>query len=124
MNTLLWVLQVLLAVVFAGAGLVKLIKSPADLAGMLGDWVDNVPAPLLKLLGVAELAAAVALIVPPLLGVLPVLAPLAAIGLVLVMLGAVVLHARRSEFPNVAFSLLIAVIAAAVAWSRFGPYAF
>jgi uncharacterized membrane protein YphA (DoxX/SURF4 family) len=124
MNTLMWVLQIVLAVVFAGAGLVKLIKSPADLARMLGDWVDKVPAPQLKLLGVAELAAAVGLIVPPLVGVLPVLVPLAAIGLVFVMLGAIVLHARRSEFPNVAGNLILVGVAATIAWARFGPYAF
>jgi uncharacterized membrane protein YphA (DoxX/SURF4 family) len=124
MNTLLWALQIVLALVFAGAGTVKLIKSPADLARMLGDWVEKVPAPQLKLLGVAELAAAVGLIVPPLVGVLPVLVPLAAVGSVIVMLGAIVLHARRSEFPNVAGTFIIAAIAVTIAWARFGPYAF
>jgi uncharacterized membrane protein YphA (DoxX/SURF4 family) len=124
MNTLLWVLQILLAVVFAGAGSVKLIKSPADLAKMLGDWAEKVPAVQLKLLGIAEVAAAVGLIVPPLVGVLPVLVPLASVGLVVVMLGAIVLHARRSEFPNVAGNLILAGIAVTIAWARFGPYAF
>lgn len=95
MNTVLWILQIVLAVIFAGAGLVKLIKSQADLSKMLGDWADKVPAPLIKLLGVAELAAAVGLIVPPLVGVLPLLTALAAVGVVLVMIGAVVIHAGR-----------------------------
>ena len=124
MNTLLWVLQILLAAAFAGAGLVKLIKSPADLAKMLGDWAESVPAVQLKLLGIAEVAAALGLIVPPLVGVLPVLVPLASVGLVVVMLGAIVLRARRSAFPNVAGNLILAGIAVTIAWARFGPYAF
>jgi uncharacterized membrane protein YphA (DoxX/SURF4 family) len=124
MNTLLWVLQIVLAFVFAGAGLVKLIKSPAQLSEMMGDWAGNVPALQLKLLGVAELATAVGLIVPPLVGVLPVLVPLAAVGLVIVMLGAIVIHARRSEFPNVVGNLILAGVAVTIAWARFAPYAF
>lgn len=124
MNMLLWTLQILLAVIFAGAGLVKLIKPTADLSKMLGDWVDDIPAPLIKLLGVAEIAAAVGLILPLLVGVAPALTALAAVGVVLVMIGATVVHARRSEYPNVAFTLVITAIGAFVAWSRFGPYAF
>jgi uncharacterized membrane protein YphA (DoxX/SURF4 family) len=124
MNTLLWILQIVLALAFAGAGLLKLIKPPAELAKMLGGWVDDFPTALLKPLGLAELAGAVGLVVPPLVGVLPVLTPIAAVGLVIVMLGAVVTHARRGEYPNVAANLVLAAVAVVIAWSRFGPYAF
>ena len=124
MDTMLWILQILLAIVFAGAGLVMLVKSQADLSRMFGNWVDNVPAPLLKLLGLAELAGAVGLVLPPLVGVLPLLTALAAVGVMIVMIGAVVIHAARSEYPNVALNLTFAAMAGAIAWARLGPYAF
>jgi uncharacterized membrane protein YphA (DoxX/SURF4 family) len=124
MNTLLWALQIVLALVFAAAGLLKLIKAPADLAKMLGGWVDDFPTALLKPLGLVELAGAVGLILPPVVGVLPILTPVAAIGLVIVMLGAVVTHARRSEYSNVAVNLILAAIAMVVAVLRLAAYAF
>jgi uncharacterized membrane protein YphA (DoxX/SURF4 family) len=124
MNTTLWILQIVLAVSFAGAGLVKLIKSPAELAKMLGGWVDDFPTALLKPLGLVELAGAVGLVLPPLLGVLPILTPVAAVGLAIVMLGAVVTHARRSEYSNVAVNVVLCAMALVIAWGRFGPYAF
>jgi uncharacterized membrane protein YphA (DoxX/SURF4 family) len=124
MNALLWVLQILLAVVFAAAGSVKLLRPRAQLVGMLGGWVEDFPAPLLRPLGLVEVLAAVGLLLPPLFEALPVLTPLAAWGLVVLMLGAVVLHARRSEYSNAAVNLVLAAMAVTVAWLRFGPYGF
>lgn len=122
MNTLLWTLQIVLAVVFAGAGAVKLIQPRDKLAKTLGGWVDDVPAWLPKPLGIAEMLGAVGLIVPPLLHVAPVLTPIAASALALTMIGAIATHARRREFPNVAVNVLLVVMAAVVAWGRFGSY--
>ena len=124
MNALLWTLQIVLAAIFAGAGAIKLIQSRDQLAKTLGGWVYEFPAPLLKPLGLAELLGAIGLIVPPLVHIAPILTPLAAIGLVLTMIGAVVTHARRGEFPNVAVNVVLAIMAAVVAWGRFGPYSF
>ncbi len=124
MNALLWTLQIVLAVVFAGAGAVKLIQPRDQLAKTLGGWVYDVPAWLPKPLGVAEILAAIGLVVPPLVHIAPILTPLAASGLVVTMIGAIVTHARRGEFANVAVNVVLAVMAAVVAWGRFGPYAF
>ncbi len=124
MDTLLWILQIVLAIVFTGAGLVMLVKSQTELSNMFGDWVDNVPPSLLKLLGLAELAAAAGLVLPPLVGADPLLTALAAAAVVVVMIGAVVIHAGRSEYPNVALNLTLAAMAGVIAWARFGPYAF
>ena len=49
---------------------------------------------------------------------------LATVGLVLVMAGAAVTHARRREIPNVAINIVLAILAIIVAWGRFGPYSF
>jgi uncharacterized membrane protein YphA (DoxX/SURF4 family) len=124
MNIVLWALQILLAAVFAAAGSMKLAKPRAQVADLLGGWVDEFPAPLLKPLGLVEILAAAGLVLPPLADILPGLAPVAASGLVAVMLGAIVTHARRSEYPNVATNLALAAMAATVAWGRFGPHPF
>jgi uncharacterized membrane protein YphA (DoxX/SURF4 family) len=124
MNTLLWTLQIVLAAVFAGAGATKLVQSRDHLAKTLGGWVDEFPARLLKPLGLAELLGAIGLIVPPLVGIAPILTPVAASGLVVTMVGAIFTHGRRREFPNVAVNVVLAIMAAVVAWGRFGPYAF
>lgn len=54
----------------------------------------------------------------------PALAPLAALGLVLLMIGATLTHLRRKEPPATAVTLGILVLAAGVAWGRFGPVSF
>ena len=64
----------------------------------------------------------IGLILPGALKIAPVLVPLAAVGLVLIMIGAAVTHARRRESPMVVFNLILLVLAAIVAWGRFGPY--
>ena len=56
--------------------------------------------------------------------IVPVLIPLAATGLVLVMVGAAIVHGRRNEIPNIAVNVVLPVLAIFVAWGRFGPYPF
>jgi uncharacterized membrane protein YphA (DoxX/SURF4 family) len=124
MNTALWILQIVLAVVFAAAGFAKIALPPERLRTSLGDWVDAFPAPALKLLGIAEVAAAVGLTVPPTVGIAPILTPLAAVGALVVLAGAIVVHGSRREYPNVAVNVVLAVAAGIVIWGRFGPYAF
>jgi hypothetical protein len=75
----------------------KLIQSRDQLAKTLGGWVYEFPAPLLKPLGLAELLGAIGLIVAPVVQIAPIPTPLAAIGLVLTMIGAIVTHARRAD---------------------------
>jgi len=124
MNTLLWILQIVLALVFTAAGAIKLIQPRDHLAKTLGGWVYDFPAALLKPLGLAELLGAAGLIVPPLVHIAPILTAIAACGLLVTMIGAMLTHARRGEYPNVAINVLLAIMAAVVAWGRFGPYSF
>jgi hypothetical protein len=124
MNTVLWTLPILLAVTFGGAGAVKLSQSRERLARTLGGWVNDVPAQLIKPLGLAEVLAAIGLIVPASTDIAPILTPIAASGLVLTMIGAIATHARRREFPNVAVNVVLAIMAVVIAWGRFGTYAF
>ncbi len=60
-----------------------------------------------KLIGMVELLGAIGLIVPMATGILPWLTPLAAIGLVLNMIGAIVTHLRYREYPNLILPIVL-----------------
>jgi uncharacterized membrane protein YphA (DoxX/SURF4 family) len=124
MDVVLWILAGLLAVAFLASGLLKLVRSRAQLAESGLGWVEDFGEGTIKLIGVLEILAAIGLILPAVTGIAEILVPLAAAGLVLVMLGALVVHARRKEYPMVVLNLVLIVMAAVVAWGRFGPYAF
>ncbi len=74
--------------------------------------------------GVAETLAGLALVLSPLLRTVAWLTPLAAAGLVLLMVGAIVFHLPRREYQNIGLNVFLGVLAAIVAWGRFGPYHF
>lgn len=71
-----------------------------------------------------EVLGAIGLILPAAVDIAPALAPVAAIGLAVVMVGAAVTHGRRGETKNVAVNAVLLALALVVAWGRFGPYAF
>lgn len=124
MNTALWIVAGVLAFVFVGSGVMKLVLPKEKLVAQgLGGLADVDPNAI-RGIGVVEVLGAIGLIVPPLVHILPVLAPLAAVGLALVMVGAIVTHGRRKEYPNVAVNVVLLGLALFVAWGRFGAYAF
>ena len=124
MNIVLWIIAGILAVAFAGAGLMKLTQPKEKLAASGMGWTEQFSAGAIKAIGALEVAAAIGLILPALLDIVPILVPLAAVGLVLLMVGAAVTHARRKETPMIAANVVLLLLAAVVAWGRFGPYAF
>lgn len=123
-NILLWILGGLLAAAFLGAGALKLLQPKEKLAASGLAWTEDVSAPAIKFIGALEVLAAIGLVLPPALGIAPVLAPVAALGLVLMMIGAAALHGRRREVPPIAVNVVLLVLAGLVAWGRFGPYPF
>lgn len=123
MNLLLWIVQSLLALVFIASGLMKLVQTRRKLAPKLA-WVEDFSEIQVSGIGLAELLAGIGLVLPPLVHIFPVLSPLAAAGLVLVMLGAVATHLRRSEWKLAPVPLVLGLLAAFIAWARFGPYHF
>jgi uncharacterized membrane protein YphA (DoxX/SURF4 family) len=123
-NTALWIVAGVLAFVFAGSGIMKLALPKEKLVAQGLGGLDDVDPNAIRGIGVAEVLGAIGLIVPPLVHILPVLAPLAAVGLALVMVGAIVTHGRRKEYPNVAVNVVLLGLALFVAWGRFGAYAF
>ena len=124
MNTALWIVAGVLAFVFVGSGVLKLVASKDKLVAAGQGWAADVDANAIRGIGAAEVAGAIGLIVPPLVHILPVLAPVAAVGLALTMVGAIVTHGRRKEYPNVAINVVLLGLALFVAWGRFGAYAF
>jgi uncharacterized membrane protein YphA (DoxX/SURF4 family) len=123
MNLFLWILQFALAALFAMAGTMKLTQ-PREKYVAAQPWAEDFSANTLRFIGSMELLAVVGLILPAATGIAVVLTPLAALGLVVVMLLAANTHRRRNEWGKLAFTLVLAVVAAFVAWARFGPYSF
>jgi len=118
MNTVLWVLQIALALIFFGAGLMKATQSLATLETRVGGWVHDVPLPVIRLTGVAEILGAAGLILPRALDIAPVLTALAAGGLAIAMVGAIAVHARRGEHREVAFNGVLLLLTLFVAVGR------
>ncbi len=123
MNVFLWVLQVVLAGIFVMAGVQKATEPKDKLAARL-PWVEDFSAGTVRFIGVMELLGAVGLILPAALGIAPVLTPLAATGLAIVMALAMLAHRRRREPKAIAFNAVLLVLALVIPWGRFGPYSF
>jgi uncharacterized membrane protein YphA (DoxX/SURF4 family) len=122
METLLWILQIALALVFLAAGVPKLFRSREQLAPKM-KWVENSTDTQVKLIGAAEVLAAIGLILPAALGIVPQLTALAAVGVIFLMTGAAKTNRDHHELERVPLNVVIAVIALFVALMRFGPHA-
>lgn len=122
MNTALWILQGLVALIFALSGLLKIGRSKEDLQKMEEgmSWVDSLSGSQIKLIGSVELLAAIGLVLPQMTGNQPWLTPLAAAGLILTMMGAMILHIRRRDGAKpITRNIILLLLAAFVAFGRF-----
>src|ERR1700742_1580776 len=124
MNLALWIVAGVLAASFAGSGLMKLLVPKEKLVSAGQGWAQDVTPTNIRLIGVVELLGAAGLILPAVTHIAPVLVPLAAIGLALVMVGAAVVDARRNEPGDSRVNAVLLALAVFVAWGRFGPYPF
>jgi len=123
-NTWLWILAGFLAAVFAGSGLLKLARSPDELAAAGLRWTASYAGGRLRLVGAAELFGAALLVLPPLLG-LGVVVPLAALLLAALTALELVVHVRRRELlPDALRTLALVVLCLLLAAYRLGPEAF
>jgi uncharacterized membrane protein YphA (DoxX/SURF4 family) len=123
MNAFLWVLQIVLALMFAMAGVMKATQPKAKLAEKL-PWVEDFSPATVRFIGIVELLAAIGLVLPAALDIAPILTPLAAAGLAVVMVLAMLTHRRRREPSAIVFNAVLLVAAVVIAWGRFGPYSF
>lgn len=115
-NTIAWVLQAVLALAFLLHGILYTLGPEPMVRSMRdqGAWPPAIPAGFRVFIGVAELLAAIGLILPGLLGVFTFLTPLAGLGLVIVTLGASIYHLRRGEMSALPVVLVLLVLAAVV----------
>jgi uncharacterized membrane protein YphA (DoxX/SURF4 family) len=114
MNITLWIVQVLLALAFLAHGIMMLTPPPniaVLMNAMLPRWFQ-------LFLGVAEVLAAVGLTLPGLTRILPGLVPAAAVGVMIVMVSATVLHLSRHELSSAATTFLLLLMATGVAYGR------
>jgi len=117
MNITLWILQAVLAFMFGMAGMMKATQSIPTLERKMG-WVGEVPSWQVRLAGYAEILGAAGLLLPWALGVVPILTPLAAIGLAVIMLLAIPVHLRRDEMGSIAINVLLVAVTGFVAFGR------
>jgi len=114
-NTLLWIVQALLAALFLFAGGMKLILPVAAMQGALA-----LPGPFLRFIGLAEVCGALGLVLPWLLRIRPTLTPLAASGLVIIMIGATTITVLSGSMAGAVIPFVTGSLAALVAYGRSG----
>jgi uncharacterized membrane protein YphA (DoxX/SURF4 family) len=118
MNITLWILQVLLAAVFAAHGWM-LVSPPPELLPIMNEQLG---VAFRIFLGVAEIAGAIGLLLPALTRVMTWLTPLAAACLAFVVASATVLHLYRAETSSAVTTAVLFLLAAFVAWMRWRVY--
>lgn len=122
MTVALWTVQVLLALAFVAAGILKATQPRERLEKTL-PWVADFSTPTVRLIGVVEILGGLGLVLPAATGIAPALTPVAAIGLAVTMLLAAGVHVRRSEPGMIPVNVVLLVLAVVVAWGRLGPAA-
>ena len=116
MNILLWVLQIVFGLYFIAIGVMHFIV-PEGLPAMMS-WMYDLSPWLHWFSGTAEILGGLGLILPGIFRIQTRLVPMAAIGLALVMVGAVIYHLTRGEYQNIFLNLVNAAILAFIAWGR------
>ena len=112
----------LLAATFLATGLTKLTQPRAQLAAGPMGWAADVSDVEFRAVGLLEVLGALGLVLPGLLGVAPLLTPLAAAGLALTMIGAIATHVRMGETDRLAVPVVLLALTIFVAVGRFGAH--
>ena len=112
MNIALWIVQGLLAALFLLTGVMKLIM-PIDKLKEKATWVKDTGPGAVRLLGFVEVLGAFGIILPYATGIAPILTPITALCFIAVLIGAIILHARKKEpvLPVILFLFLSAFVA-------------
>ncbi|MBY8857514.1 DoxX family protein [Nocardia sp. CA2R105] len=120
MNIALWIAQGLLAFVYLVAGGLKLVRSREQLVatGRL-DWMKDNSDAVVRAVGAIEVLGALGVILPAATGIAPILTPIAAVGLVIVQIGALRVHLTRNERQPLPANVILLLLAAFVAIGRF-----
>ncbi|MGL5849708.1 MAG: DoxX family protein [Phycicoccus sp.] len=117
MEIVLWTLQVLLGLLFLLVGSM-VMRAPRAAVVERAPFAASGPPWAPKALAAAQIAGALGLVLPMATGVLPWLTPAAAVGLVVVMVGAVLIHLRRRERRQLVFASVVLLLVLVVAVGR------
>jgi uncharacterized membrane protein YphA (DoxX/SURF4 family) len=118
MTLALWIVQILLALIFALSGFGK-VALPVEQLRERWNWTKHVDPPVIRLIGSLEILGALGLIVPRATGYLPWLTPVAAVGLVLTMMGAILTHLRLQEARVVGVPVVLLLLSLFIALGYF-----
>lgn len=118
MNVALWIVTGILAALFLSAGLMKTLRPRTQLASSL-PWVEDYADGTVNFIGIVEVMGAIGVMLPWLTGIAPVLTPIAAVGLVIVQILAIVVHIRRGEQNALPFNVVLLLGALFIAIFRF-----
>ena len=121
MNVVVWVVQALLGLAFLGSGTVKATQPRKKLQAQM-PYVEDFTDGQVKAIGVVEILGGLGVILPAWTGIAPILTPIAATGLAIVMVVAALVHVRRKEVQAIPINTVLFALAAFVAITRFGPY--
>lgn len=117
MNIGLWIAQVLLAIMFIMAGVMK-VSQPIEILAESLPWVTSTSTVLVRFIGISELLGGLGLLIPSVFRFKPFLTVWASVGLAVIMVFAAIFHATRSEFSGIVTNLIIMTIALFIAWGR------
>lgn len=121
MTIAVWIVSGLVALLYLMAGGRKVTTPEAKLPATF-PFVEVTGVRLLRVIGILEVLGAIGVIVPAATGIVPILTPIAAVGLALIQVAAIILHVRRGEMKALPFNILLLVLPAFVAVARFAGF--
>ncbi|WET50791.1 DoxX family protein [Chryseobacterium indologenes] len=117
LNIALWVVQVFVGLGFLIAGVMKTTQ-PIEELGKSLPWVTQVSAGLVRFVGISELLGGLGVLLPSILRIKPNLTPLAALGLVVIMVLAFIFHVVKAEYSVLMIPLIMGALAYFIYWGR------
>lgn len=116
-NLIILTLQILLALLFTYTGFTKVFKGKVAFSNSKG-WEEDYKPSTLKFFGILELLGAIGLVVPYFTNILPILTPVAATALSMVMAGAILAHIRREEHKMILLNIIVIFLLAGIGFER------
>ena len=117
LNIVLWIVQVLLAAAFVMAGVTKTL-TPIEELGKNMPWALDIPAWLVRFIGLSEFAAGLGFVLPMLLKIRTQLTAYAGLGIAVIMLLVLIFHAFMAEYAAIPINAIIGLLALFIAWGR------
>lgn len=118
LNISLWIAQVVLAGMFVMAGTMKSTQPYEQLAAAM-PWTNDFSVGMVRFIGISELLGGIGLLLPTLLRIKPMLTPLAALGIFIIMVFAFIYHIVKGEYEALGINVILAALAFFIAWGRY-----